>query len=176
MTTTPESGPVEQRVAEQNVWIPAQRPHVGLSAPAPLPWELPGGPVVARSTGRRLGMLAAMVIGIGVAHVGMIVAVTSGLDPSAYATQAEYDAAVNFGVLVAYGLCLPVMLALYACLAPKVGYRRRDAFFLFLPIWSYYFCVKILWRVTALPDRDWTPRHDDPTLTSGPEFNDWVRT
>lgn len=161
MPSTPENSP-----AEPNAWIPAPRPHVGLSAPAPLGWD--GGtqlgwqpPPVTRSGGKRVGRLLASAIGIFAVWFAVMIAVTARIDPASYMTYAEYDTALNIGVLVSYLICLPIMVALYASLCPKVGYRRRDAFLIFVPIYNYYFSVMILWRATALPDRPWTPRHDE---------------
>ncbi len=173
MSSTPE---------EPDVWIPAPRPHVGLASPAPLGWEngAPYGwqPVpVARSSAERVGMVLASIAGMIAAWAAVIVAITGRIDPASYATYAEYDQALNFGVLVSYPLCLPIILALYASLCPKVGYRRRDAFLIFVPFYNYYFSVVILWRATALPDRPWTPRHDEQFFNPAlPEHNVWARS
>lgn len=51
-----------------------------------------------------------------------------------------------------------LLLAAHAVLATKVSYRWFDAFLLLVPIYGVVWSVKILYRVAALPRRDWPPR------------------
>jgi hypothetical protein len=53
-----------------------------------------------------------------------------------------------------------------AALAPYVGYRRFDAFAWILPPIGFALMVRLAWRVSYLPYRDWPRRSDD--------HRDWV--
>ncbi|RZU50806.1 hypothetical protein EV385_2590 [Krasilnikovia cinnamomea] len=70
----------------------------------------------------------------------------------AFATTIEDATGSGFlGTLSAFALCAPFLV----WLAPKVSYRRRDAF---LGPWLF---VIIAWRIAYLPYRDWPPRDDE---------------
>jgi hypothetical protein len=56
------------------------------------------------------------------------------------------------------GITLLIALGAIAFLAPKVGYRWFDCFFLFIPIYGVFFLFRISYRVAHLPSRDWAER------------------
>lgn len=51
----------------------------------------------------------------------------------------------------------------------RVGYRRRDVLFCFVPLVNWMFTVRICWRVAGLPHRDRPPRADAGRFKGGPE-------
>ncbi len=59
-----------------------------------------------------------------------------------------------------------LLLAAHAGLATKVSYRWFDAFLLLVPFYCFVWSLKILYRVAALPCRDWQPR---PSELRNPE-------
>ncbi|GGL10969.1 hypothetical protein [Mangrovihabitans endophyticus] len=46
-------------------------------------------------------------------------------------------------------------------LAPHASYRRRDAWLALVPLFGWYLCALMAWRVALLPYRDWEPRADE---------------
>ena len=56
------------------------------------------------------------------------------------------------------GALLLFFLVLMAVLAPKVGYRWFDCFFLLIPLYNIFFIFRIAYRLAYLPNRDWTER------------------
>ena len=51
-----------------------------------------------------------------------------------------------------------VILGFLAFLAPKVGYRWFDCFFLLIPFYGIFFIFRIAHRIAFLPERDWSER------------------
>lgn len=56
------------------------------------------------------------------------------------------------------GVTALVVLASLGFLAPKVGYRWFDCFFVAIPIYGLFFIFRIANRVAFLPSRDWAER------------------
>ncbi|MEU7904957.1 hypothetical protein [Actinoplanes sp. NPDC049118] len=53
------------------------------------------------------------------------------------------------------------LICVTAWLAPKVSYRRRDAFWWLTGIGGLWLFPVIAWRLAYLPHRDWAPRDDE---------------
>lgn len=51
--------------------------------------------------------------------------------------------------------------AAVAVIAPRVSYRRRDAWLALVPLYGWYLICALAWRVALLPYRDWEPRADE---------------
>ena len=135
----------------------AQYPSVGLSELPPLD----DAPPRTRSNEMRALMFLGLVIAFIAPFViaGMIGAQI--VDGSGYATDAEYQQAMDHATLFGYLFCLPLHMLFFAKVAPRVSYRSRDAFMVFIPVWSYVFAVRVLWRLTSLQDRPWPHRYDE---------------
>lgn len=133
-----------------------ERP-IGLSELPPL-YELP---VSSRSNGVRIAMFVGLLVALLIPSVLAATVAMQIVDGSAYPTQAEYEQASNTATLVAYVAIFPLYLLFFAAMAPKVSYRRRDAFFLVVPVWGYVFTARVLWRLTALADRPWPHRPEE---------------
>lgn len=134
-----------------------QYPSIGLSELPPL--HAPD--VRTRSTTTRgflfAGLLIAFIAPFALAgFVGAQI-----VDGSGYASDAEYRTAMDHAQLLGYLFCLPLHMLFLAKVAPKVSYRSRDAFMVFIPIYSYVFVAKVLWRLTALTDRPWEHRPEE---------------
>ncbi len=133
------------------------RPSVGLS-------EMPSLYEIAPRT-RSNEMRAVMFVGLWIAvFIPAIVAgIVAGsfIDPSGYLTDAEYNKAVEHAALWAYATCAPLYLLFWARMAQKASYRARDCFMVLVPIWSYVFTFKVMWRLTSLNDRPWDHRLEE---------------
>lgn len=170
---------MDENQPAQNPWIPAPRPQTGLSAPPPMAWEYAQAqPAVARSDGKRIAMLLGILGALFAVSVAVLIALMGTMDPNEYATPEEYDAALDLASMGSSLVLGPILVGAFVWLCPRVGYRRRDALFLFVPLWMYFFTVKILWRATALPDRDWPERLDtapQPAAADAePEVDIWA--
>jgi hypothetical protein len=86
---------------------------------------------------------------------GVSFIVANALMDDFYGSQAALDVAHAKGGAVVLLTGAAWVLVTMGLIAPSVGYRRRDAFFMLVPLYSYAFGVKMLWRWTALPDRYW---------------------
>ena len=64
------------------------------------------------------------------------------------------------------GIGTLLLLAEYAWLARKVSYRWFDFLFAMIPIYGFFWMLRITWRIAYLPFADWTPRPE--------EANNWV--
>lgn len=61
-----------------------------------------------------------------------------------------------------YGLCTSlVVMAFLWWVLPKVSYRRRDALLTLVPFVGVWLVGMAVWRLSALPYRDWRPRDDE---------------
>ena len=93
------------------------------------------------------------------ALIGLAIIVTSAA-PEAFVDEATHHDSLGW---IAGGI-LPSLLG--AWLAPKVGYRRRDALILLTmglsAIPSSPLLVKLIWRTAALPHRDWPEPPPEP--------------
>ena len=76
-----------------------------------------------------------------------------------------YAAALIIEVLVAGltpeyegGVTLLVILSCLGYMSPKVGYRGFDCFFALIPIYGIVYVFRIAYRVSFLPQRDWSER------------------
>ncbi|MGQ0465865.1 MAG: hypothetical protein ACT4QG_11155 [Sporichthyaceae bacterium] len=108
-------------------------------------------------------LFAAMfVFGVLVAIVGYI-AMPEVMDDPAKTDQV--DSILTLTMLVP----MAGVAALYAFLCRKVSYRSRDAFLLFVPFYGWYFFGLIVWRLTGLPHRDWSPRWDEIAVAQEPQ-------
>lgn len=56
-----------------------------------------------------------------------------------------------------------IWFALFSSMAVRVSYRWFDAFLLVVPVYSFVWTVRVVWRVANLPLRDWEPRPEDLT-------------
>jgi hypothetical protein len=56
------------------------------------------------------------------------------------------------------GITVVVILGILAFLAPKVGYRWFDCFFVAIPFFGIFFIFRIAHRIAFLPERDWSER------------------
>lgn len=77
---------------------------------------------------------------------------------------AAFIAIFNVVVRVPYaGLLLGALfqVGLAAIIAPRVSYRRVDAFAMLIPFWNLYLMGRLAWRLAYLPYRDWEPRPDE---------------
>lgn len=135
-----------------------QYPSVGLSELPPL-YDVPAPRT--RSNTTRAFMFAGLAIAFIAPFVIAGIVGAQIVDGSGYATDAEYQQAMDRATLFGYFACLPLHLLFFAKVAPKVSYRSRDAFMVFVPIWSYVFVVRVLWRLTSLQDRPWPHRADE---------------
>ncbi|MGQ0843173.1 MAG: hypothetical protein ACT4QF_03460 [Sporichthyaceae bacterium] len=117
--------------------------------------------VPARRTSVRLAMFAGLLGALtsAIYFVGAFAAAT--VDGAAYASAAAYADAVGRATLIGYLLTLPAVLLFFAKAAPKVSYRSRDALLVFVPVWSYVFAARVLWRLTGLAERRWPHRADE---------------
>ena len=79
-------------------------------------------------------------------------ALTRDLYGSVAARDEAFATATSIAFLASAAWCRIITMGLIARL---VWYRVRDAFFMLVPLYSYAFAVKMLWRWTALPDRPW---------------------
>lgn len=57
-------------------------------------------------------------------------------------------------------LAVLLPLAVLALVLPKVGYRRRDALFLLVPVWGIGFSWTVSQRLAGLPHIGWPVRDD----------------
>jgi hypothetical protein len=72
------------------------------------------------------------------------------------------------------------LVGLAAWLAPKVSYRRRDAWWCLTGIGGIWLFLIIGWRLAYLPHRDWAPRDDEKAqaryLQDPAHAGTWLRT
>ena len=54
-----------------------------------------------------------------------------------------------------------LLMSLTAWLAPKVSYRRRDAFWWITGVGGLWLFPILAWRLAYLPHKDWPPRDDE---------------
>lgn len=134
-----------------------ERP-IGLSELPPL---YDASAVPSRSTGTRIAMLVGILVALAIPVIVATIVAMQIVDGSAYLTQAEYEQATDTAALAAVFAVFPLYLLFFAVMAPKVSYRRRDCFFLFVPVWSYVFTFVVLWRLTGLAHRDWSHRPEE---------------
>ncbi|MCI0687467.1 MAG: hypothetical protein L0Y54_09565 [Sporichthyaceae bacterium] len=59
-------------------------------------------------------------------------------------------------------ISLVPMLVLHTWAAPRVGYRWFDAAVLLVPFLGVVWSVRVIWRLTLLPVRDWAPLPSQP--------------
>ncbi len=70
--------------------------------------------------------------------------------------------------IATYGVGLSVIAALTVLVVPeRVGYRRRDAFMIFIPIWNWVWGIMMMWRLTHLQHPFWSMPYDDYALLDG---------
>jgi hypothetical protein len=69
----------------------------------------------------------------------------------------ESGIALNWTQMTALVFQVPV----FAFIATRVSYRWFDCFFLLIPIYGVVWAVRMLWRLSLLPYRDWPPRADE---------------
>ena len=136
------------------------RPAVGL---ADLPSLYSEDVVATRSTGKRAVLFTGRVLAWLAPLLVVDTLARAVVDVQYYATPADHQQAIQVSSLVGFLIWTVAMLPLFLRWAPKVSYRRRDVFFLFAPIWSIVFPVRVLWRLTALEDRPWPQRADELT-------------
>ena len=56
------------------------------------------------------------------------------------------------------GIGAIVILTLLGFMAPKVGYRWFDCFFVLIPIYGIFFIFRVANRIANLPEIDWSQR------------------
>ena len=56
------------------------------------------------------------------------------------------------------GIGAIVILTLLGFMAPKVGYRWFDCFFVLIPIYGIFFIFRVANRIANLPQTDWSQR------------------
>lgn len=131
-----------------------------------VPAQRGGGPMAreqAAQAGRTRGVRGGMLLGVlAIESIGMGLAISGFLPASATrATGADFWGPFGRAVGLAALCVLGVHLVAFALLAPVVSYRWYDTFFLLVPVVSVVFWFRVVWRVTALPERYWPPRDDE---------------
>ena len=147
------SGDLDSTRTRAVPYVPRQRP----TPRAELP-DLPPRP--RRTTGTRvamlLGVLVVEAIGAALAYVAMLPANVTA------ATGSDYWHKVSTAALLGALIVLGAHLVAFAFLSPLVSYRHRDALLLLVPLVSVVFYFRVVWRLTALPERYWPARPDEP--------------
>lgn len=87
-----------------------------------------------------------------------LMAATFGPDPADFTSEVRYRAAVTAEENEAQMFGILLIFATVAVVAPKVGYRLRDVAFMSVPIYSFVFLVRIVWRAAHLPEVYWSTR------------------
>lgn len=132
-----------------------------LPAPLPAPQH--------RSRGVRIGLLVAACFAVLMpfGFVGTVtdIGVLAAVQPEDYMSGRQYQAAYDDVRLVAdlvlFGAAMVQFAAMIACLAPRAGYRRRDAWFALVPVWGTVVFCRLLWRWTDIDH--WRDRAPAPT-------------
>lgn len=112
-----------------------------------------------RTTAQRAWMLIGVLI---IEAISWGIAISAFFPESASrASGADYwvpfAKATGFAALCMLG----VHLLAFAFLAPLASYRPYDTFFLLVPLVAVVFWFRIVWRLTALPERYWPARDDE---------------
>jgi hypothetical protein len=124
---------------------------------------------VVRSNALRFWMLVGVVV---IEAISFGIAVSGFFPESARnASGADFWGPLGEAVGMAALVLLAVHLVVFAFLAPLVSYRWFDTFFLLVPIVSVVFWFRVVWRVTALPQRYWPAR--DSELPAHPRPRDY---
>jgi hypothetical protein len=64
---------------------------------------------------------------------------------------------------LAFFISVLTTVVAYALLARRVSYRWFDCFIMLIPVANALWSIKIMWRVSNLPHRSWTPRPEETT-------------
>ncbi|HEX6332439.1 MAG TPA: hypothetical protein VF129_14300 [Actinomycetota bacterium] len=162
------SGPTDEEAAEWERHV-AQRGGPFASAVS-VDQGHPGEPsgVSPASGGRPAGGRAvhALVFVVALAAwvviaVGLPILIEGVLTKDVYFSEQARDAAVLRATILAVGAYVLYVVGTMALIATRVGYRLRDGLLVFVPIYGFFFVLKMLWRWTGLPDPAWDPR--DPS-------------
>lgn len=114
---------------------------------------------IVRTHAQRLYMLVGV---LAIESIAMGIAISAFFPESAAdASGADFWAGVAEAVGLAALALLAVHLVVFAFLAPLVSYRWFDTLFLLVPIVSVVFWFRVVWRITALPQRYWPARDEE---------------
>lgn len=144
-------------------------------------WEIPGTAATTAVTtdslirperyGRSTAVRVVGTIGLALAvYFCVFMMTTFGLSMiSSLTGNPEPD--LNAGLWVATGGYMLV----FTSLAPKVSYRWFDVLWILVPIFGALWMIRILWRITNLPYRNWRPRPDEVSASGWTAHADLVQ-
>lgn len=127
------------------------------------PTHGPGSASASPSTpGTAVVKFVALLVAVIFASSVVTVIVMAAIEPNGadYVSRAAFDAAYTRAENLAQLVGFLTVVAAVAFAAPKVGYRRRDIWFMLIPLYSVVFLVRLLWRFAHLPEVYWSVRSD----------------
>jgi hypothetical protein len=93
-----------------------------------------------------------------------------GLAGSANPSDQSIDGVVGvltFLLIIGY-------VAWFAFVATKVSYRWFDTLVLLIPIYSFIWLIRISWRFSLLPHKNWQTRAEEPPAGQWPPAQQWT--
>lgn len=140
--------------------VPPAPPGTGADPAAPASHD-PGSRPTTEPTPRERSnavhvalFVVALIVWYGIAF-GLGALVAAGVMEDWYLSQQALDQDMSRATTLAIIAVVGYAFATIGPITTRVGYRVRDALFLIIPLYSFVFLVKILWRWTGLPDRYW---------------------